>query len=99
MASEVVEGGKQTLEAFSKTLDAALPLNDRYDVNFTDHDPAEGQPAGPDGITWYWEQFAKSFTDIEREVIETIATPTRLITIMKLSGTHTQRISWSSTNR
>jgi predicted ester cyclase len=69
--------------------DASLPLEDRYDVNFTDHDPAEGQPTGPGGPAWYWEQFGKSFTDIEREVIETIVTPTRLITIMNLSGTHT----------
>ena len=38
------------------------------------------------GQAWFWEQFGKSFTDIEREVIETIATPTRLITVMNLSG-------------
>lgn len=63
-------------------------MGDRYDVNFIDHDPAHGQPAGPGGPAWYWEQFGKSFTDIEREVIETIVTSTRLITVMNLSGIH-----------
>ena len=89
MATEITEGGQATLEAFARMRDASLPLEDRYDVNFTDHDPAEGQPAGPGGMAWFWEQFGRSFTDIERDVIETIATPTRLVTIMNLSGTHT----------
>jgi predicted ester cyclase len=35
------------------------------------------------------EQFGRSFSDLDRDVIETIATPTKLITIMNLSGTHT----------
>ncbi len=89
MATEITEGGQATFDAFAKMRDASLPLEDRYDDNFTDHDPAKGQPAGPSGMAWYWEQFGKSFTDIEREVIETVVTPTRLITIMNLSGTHT----------
>jgi predicted ester cyclase len=89
MSTEMTEGGKATLDAFARMRDASLPLEVRYDVNFTDHDPAEGQPAGPGGMAWYWEQFGRSFTDIERDVVETIATPTRLVTIMDLSGTHT----------
>ena len=89
MATETAEGGQATLDAFARMRDASLPLEDRYDDTFTDHDPATGQPTGPSGMAWYWEQFGKSFTDIEREVIETIVTPTRLITIMNLSGTHT----------
>jgi predicted ester cyclase len=66
-----------------------LPLDDRYDANFNDHDPAAGQPAGPGGPAWFWEHFGRSFTDIEREVFETIAAPTRLVTVMNLSGTDT----------
>jgi predicted ester cyclase len=89
VATEITEGGQATLDAFARMRDASLPLEDRYDVNFTDHDPAEGQPAGPGGMAWFWEQFGRSFSDIERDVIETIATPTRLVTIMDLSGTHT----------
>lgn len=89
MATEIAEGGQATVDAVARLVDASLPLEDRYDVSFTDHDPGEGQPAGPGGLAWWWEQFGKSFTDINRDVIETIATPTRLITIMNLSATHT----------
>jgi predicted ester cyclase len=89
VATEIVEGGQSTLDAFKRMRDTSLPLEDRYDDSFIDHDPAKGQPAGPDGMAWFWEQFGKSFTDIERDVIEMIATPTRLITVMDLSGTHT----------
>jgi len=87
--TEVTEGGQATLDAFARMRDGSLPLADRYDSDFEDHDPADGQPAGPGGPAWYWEQFGKSFSDIERDVVEMIATPTRLITIMNLSGTHT----------
>jgi predicted ester cyclase len=89
VATEITEGGQATLDAFARMRDASLPLEDRFDADFTDHDPAAGQPAGPAGVAWYWEQFGKSFTDIERDVIEIIATPTRLTTIMNLSATHT----------
>jgi predicted ester cyclase len=89
VATEIAEGGQAALDAFARMRDSSLPIEDRYHPHFTDHDPAAGQPAGPDGPAWFWEQFGKSFTDIEREVIETIVTPTRLITIMNLSGTHT----------
>jgi predicted ester cyclase len=89
VATEIAEGGQAALDAFARMRDASLPVEDRYDADFTDHDRAAGQPAGPSGPAWFWEQFGKSFSDIEREVIETIVTPTRLITIMNLSGTHT----------
>ena len=89
MATEIAEGGQATLDAFTRMRDASAPVEDRYTADFTDHDPAAGQPAGPSGPAWFWEQFGKSFTDIEREVIETIVTPTHLVTIMNLSGTHT----------
>jgi hypothetical protein len=78
MATEIAEGGQATLDAIARLQDASLPLEDRYDASFTDHDPGEGQPGGPGGLTWWWEQFGKSFIDIERDVIETIATPTRM---------------------
>ena len=89
MATEIAEGGQATLDAFTRMRDSALPVEDRYDAGFTDHDPAAGQPAGPACPAWFWEKFGTSFTDIEREVIETIATPAHLITVMNLSGTHT----------
>jgi predicted ester cyclase len=89
VATEIAEGGQATLDAFTRMRDASVPVEDRYNADFTDHDPAAGQPAGPSGPAWFWEQFGRSFTDIEREVIETIVTPTHLVTIMNLSGTHT----------
>jgi predicted ester cyclase len=89
VATEIAEGGQATLDAFTRMRDASVPVEDRYNADFTDHDPAAGQPVGPSGPAWFWEQFGKSFTDIEREVIETIATPTHIVTIMNLSGTHT----------
>jgi predicted ester cyclase len=89
VATEIAEGGQATLDAGTRMRDASVPLEDKYDAGFVDHDPAAGQPAGPGGPAWYWEQFDKSFSDVDHDVIETIATPTRLITIMNLSGTHT----------
>ena len=67
----------------------ALPLEQRFVPAFVDHDPAPGQPEDGSGLAWYWQQFGESFSDMEREVVETIATPEHLITVMDLSGTHT----------
>lgn len=89
MATEIAEGGQATLDAFAKVRDASLPFEDRFTADFTDHDPGAGQPAGPGGIAWYWERFGRSFTDVEHEVIDTVVTPTRFITVTNLSGTHT----------
>jgi len=89
VSTEIAEGGQAALDAFARMRDTSLPVEDRYDPGYTDHDPATGQPAGPGGPAWFWEQFGTSFSDIEREVIDAIATPTRLVTIMNLSGTHT----------
>jgi predicted ester cyclase len=89
VAVEITEGAQGTMDAMMRMRDTSLPVEDRFTADFTDHDPAQGQPAGNTGMAWYWEQFGKSFSDIDREVIETIVTPTRFITIMNLSGTHT----------
>ena len=89
MATEVTEGAQGTMAASKRVADQSLPAEDRFTPDFTDHDPAAGQPKGWTGPAWFWEQFGKSFSDLGRDVIETIATPTKLITIMNLSGTHT----------
>ena len=73
MATEIAEGGQAALDAFARMRDSSVPAADRYDADFTDHDPAAGQPAGRGGMAWFWEQFGTSFSDIERDVIETIA--------------------------
>ena len=89
MATEVTEGAQGALDAIQRFRDQSLPLEDRFSPEFTDHDPAAGQPAGGGGPAWYWEQFGTSFSDIDQDVIETIVTPSKMITIMNLSGTHT----------
>jgi predicted ester cyclase len=89
MTSEITDGAQGTVAAVQRMLDQSLPVEERYSPDFTDHDPATGQPDGPTGPAWYWEQFGRSFSDIDRDIIETITTPTRLITVMNLSGTHT----------
>jgi predicted ester cyclase len=89
MATEVTEGAQSTLDAIQRFRDQSLPTEDRFSSEFTDHDPAAGQPAGGAGLAWYWEQFGQSFSDIDQDVIETIVTPSKMITIMNLSGTHT----------
>ncbi|MFE4230106.1 ester cyclase [Arthrobacter sp. NPDC056886] len=89
MATEITENSAETQDAIARMRDMTLPLEERFDPDFVDHDPADGQPAGGGGLAWYWEQFGTSFSDIERNVLETIVTPTKLITIMDLSGTHT----------
>lgn len=89
MATEITEGGQATLDARDRMRDQDLPLDERFDPDFTDHDPAEGQPSDGSGIAWFWEQFGQSFSDLDRDVIETIATPTKIVTVMDLSGTHT----------
>lgn len=89
MATEITEGGQATLDARERMRDQDLPLDERFDPDFTDHDPAEGQPSDGSGIAWFWKQFGESFSDLDRDVIETIATPTKIITVMDLSGTHT----------
>ena len=89
MAVEVTAGGGPTLEARDRMRQQDLPLEERFTPDFTDHDAADGQPDDGSGIAWFWEQFGKAFTDIEREDVETIATPTKVITISTLAGTHT----------
>ena len=89
MPTEIAEGRQAAIDAMQRMRDASLPEEERFTSDFTDHDPAAGQPVGPTGMAWFWEQFGKAFTDLDREIIETIVTPTKFITIMNLSGTHT----------
>ncbi|WP_375399146.1 ester cyclase [uncultured Amnibacterium sp.] len=89
MAIEVTEGGQATLDLMGTLGDQSLPLDRKFVPGFVDHDPAPGQPEDGSGLAWYWGRFAESFSDIEREVVETIATPEHLITVMNLTATHT----------
>jgi predicted ester cyclase len=89
MATEITPGAEHVLESLGKVVDQSVPIEERFDPDFVDHDPADGQPQGGGGLAWYWEGFAGSFSDVDRQIIETIATPTHVVTVMDLSGTHT----------
>lgn len=89
MATETTEGGQATLDLMGTLADQSTPLDERFVPDFVDHDPAPGQPQDGSGLAWYWGQFDQSFSDVQREVVETIATPEHLITVMNLSATHT----------
>jgi predicted ester cyclase len=89
MATEITPGSEQTLEAHARWRDHDAPVDEKFTPDFVDHDAAEGQPAGGEGPGWFWARFEKSFSDVERTIVETIATPRHVTTVMELSGTHT----------
>jgi predicted ester cyclase len=89
MATEITPGAENVLESLAKALDHSRRIEERFDPHFTDHDPAEGQPQGGGGLAWYWAGFEASFSNVERRIIETVATPSHVVTVMDLSGTHT----------
>ena len=70
MATEMTPGTEIVVECLAKVVDQSRPIEERFDSNFTDHDPAEGQPRGGGGLAWYWAGFEASFSDVERRIIE-----------------------------
>jgi predicted ester cyclase len=88
MGTEITEGGQAAYDALFKA-DPAAPIEERFDPEFVDHDPAEGQPAGGAGLAWYWTQFGQSFSEIEHSLLETIATPEHIVTVHQISAKHT----------
>jgi predicted ester cyclase len=86
MLTEITDGGQANLDSmFHPTGDPA----DAFSPDFVDHDPAVGQPAGGAGLAWYWERFGTSFSDLDRTLVDTVATAEHVVTVMDLSGTHT----------
>jgi steroid delta-isomerase-like uncharacterized protein len=94
MPDEVVDGGERNLEVMNRRR-AAMATGDTaavealFSPDFVDHDPADGQPPGAAGLTWYWDGFERAFSDVSREVVHTVATPEHVVTVTRLSGTHT----------
>ena len=94
MPDEVVDGGQANLDLLQRRREA-MSSGDTAGVEavfadgFVDHDGADGQPEGAAGLTWYWDGFDRSFSDVQREVVHTVATPEHVITATTLSGTHT----------
>ena len=85
MPDEIIGAGRADLDSFSSD---ASP-DELFTPDFVDHDPGEGQPAGGEGLMWWWALFGEAFSDLDRDVVHTVATPEHVITVMDLSGTHT----------
>jgi predicted ester cyclase len=94
MPDETVPGAEANLSVMQRRR-AAMAAGDAATVealfspDFVDHDPADGQPPGAAGLTWYWDGFERSFSDVRREALDTVATPEHVVTATRLSGTHT----------
>jgi predicted ester cyclase len=54
-----------------------------------DHDPAPDQPAGAEGIKWFWRGFAESFPDIALDVKAIAATDDYVTIVLDVTGTQT----------
>ena len=94
MPDEVLPGAEPNLEAMARRRRAMADGDDaaakaEFSPGFVDHDPADGQPPGAAGLAWYWAGFERSFSDVRREVEHTVATPEHVVTVTRLSGTHT----------
>lgn len=99
MSIHVAPGGDATLAARDRMRDQNLPLEQRFTNDFTDHDPAAGQPEGGAGIAWFWERFARAF-DYQRDDVETIVASGFVTTISTISGTHIGEWNgWAATGR
>jgi steroid delta-isomerase-like uncharacterized protein len=53
-----------------------------------DHDPAEGQPAGLEGIQWYWRNYTTSFPDFRAELVVLSADEDYATLVVQHRGTH-----------
>ena len=89
MGIEITDGGQRVLDVAQARAEGNAPDDELFTPDLGYHDPAEGLPPGGAGLAWYWDGFAKSFSDVRRERLETIATPEHLTTVTTLSGTHT----------
>lgn len=94
MPDEVLEGAQANLDLMQRRREAmssgdTAAVESVFAGGFVDHDPAEGQPGGAAGLTWYWQGFEEAFSDVRREQVHTVATPEHVITVTQLSGTHT----------
>lgn len=89
MGTEITDGGRKVLDVARARREGTAPTEQLFTDDFVDHDPGEGQPPGGAGLAWYWEGFERSFSEVTRDIVETVATPGHLVTVTDLSGRHT----------
>jgi predicted ester cyclase len=64
-------------------------LGEVFASDVVDHDPAEGQPPGLEGIKWYWRNFTAAFPDLRFEAMAACADDAYVTLVAQMSGTHT----------
>jgi predicted ester cyclase len=57
--------------------------------NIVDHDPAEGQPPGLDGIKWFWRKYTTAFPDLTFDLVVLSADEDYVTLVIRHFGTHT----------
>jgi predicted ester cyclase len=64
-------------------------LGEVFAPDLVDHDPADGQPPGVEGLKWYWRRFTTAFPDFAF-VPEVLSADDEYVTLVtRVSGTHT----------
>jgi predicted ester cyclase len=64
-------------------------FNEVMATGVLDHDGAEGQAAGVQGIEEYWRKLGESFPDFKLDVDLVLADENYVTLVYRLSGTHT----------
>ena len=64
-------------------------LDELIAPNVVDHDPAEGQPPGLEGVKWYWRAWAAAFPDFRSELVVLSADEDFVTLVIQHFGTHT----------
>ncbi len=63
-------------------------LEEMVDSDITDHDPAPGQGPGLEGVKQYFSSLHAAFPDVHMDVEDMIAEGDKVVTRVRMSGTH-----------
>jgi len=66
-----------------------IPLDSIFTDDFIDHDPADDQPPGGEGLFAYWEGFRAGFPDMEVDEEHTAVDDEHITSVITVMGTHT----------
>lgn len=64
-------------------------LDEVFDTNVVDHDPAPGQKPGVEGIKQFWTEFLTAFPDLALSPETLVADDDNVTVVLKVTGTHT----------
>ncbi|WP_150306648.1 ester cyclase [Planctomonas psychrotolerans] len=63
-------------------------LDEVFDTNVVDHDPAPGQAAGVEGIKQFWTEFLTAFPDAALSPETLVADDDNVVVALTITGTH-----------